>query len=185
MQEEWKTVEITLAGENIVFSKYEVSNFGRVRKFNGFEPKPFVHKDGYIVFTLSDDDNKQRQCLGHRLVACTFIEHPPFVGAEVNHIDCDRANNRLDNLEWTTHLENRSHSVIFKVNNHDSMYMDGYRAALKLSEGLDLSEDELQEFSRGVEQAGRYMRSQSLKRVLKETKQRLQQPLEQPEVPLR
>jgi hypothetical protein len=41
----------------------------------------------------------------HRLVAQTFIHNPDNL-PEVNHRDCDRANNNAGNLEWCTHQEN-------------------------------------------------------------------------------
>ena len=44
----------------------------------------------------------------HRMVAETYIENPEGKG-EVNHIDCDRANNVVENLEWCTHSENMRH----------------------------------------------------------------------------
>jgi len=45
----------------------------------------------------------------HRLVAKAFIPNPDDK-PEVNHLDKNRANNNLDNLEWTTKLENMAHA---------------------------------------------------------------------------
>ena len=49
-------------------------------------------------------------CRVHRLVASVWVEGY-FEGAEVNHIDYNRANNRADNLEWISHRDNLIHSA--------------------------------------------------------------------------
>lgn len=46
----------------------------------------------------------------HRIVACSHLPNPDNL-PEVNHIDCDRTNNRLDNLEFCTHQENIAYCV--------------------------------------------------------------------------
>ncbi len=83
---------------------YEVSNLGRVRnKETKHILKPETKLNGYIEYHLSKygRDWKRR---AHKLVLEAFTgKHP---GLEVNHIDHDKGNNRLDNLEWCTHAEN-------------------------------------------------------------------------------
>ena len=54
-------------------------------------------------------DGKQYQRTLHSLVAKTFIPNPEGK-AEVNHIDGDKMNNRVDNLEWVTRSENAKHA---------------------------------------------------------------------------
>lgn len=46
----------------------------------------------------------------HRLVASHFIPNPHNKKV-VNHIDCDRSNNHIDNLEWVTTKENLAHAM--------------------------------------------------------------------------
>ena len=46
----------------------------------------------------------------HRLVAGAFIPNPDGL-EEVNHKDCDRTNNRADNLEWVSRVGNIAHSI--------------------------------------------------------------------------
>tara|TARA_R110000744_G_scaffold371682_1_gene482839 strand:+ start:894 stop:1214 length:321 start_codon:yes stop_codon:yes gene_type:complete len=47
----------------------------------------------------------------HRLVADAFIKGRCEYRRCVNHKDCDRLNNHMDNLEWCSHLENSEHAV--------------------------------------------------------------------------
>ena len=65
----------------------------------------FIEKTGYIQVSF-----KGKTYRSHRLVASTFIENPdgkPFV----NHIDGDKENNHVDNLEWVTEKENTEHAI--------------------------------------------------------------------------
>jgi hypothetical protein len=87
---------------------YEVSNRGNVRnKRNGYILKPQLNrKDGYHRVSL----NGKRYYV-HRLVADAFFdgEHQEM---DVNHIDGNRLNNDLTNLEWCTRKENIKHTYI-------------------------------------------------------------------------
>lgn len=104
MKEIWKPIE----GTN---GMYEVSNTGKVRSLYGEgrirELKPW-NNGGYKRVNLSIDRKKINR-LVHRLVAEAFIPNPEHK-AEVNHIDGDKHNNCVDNLEWTTHYENVDHA---------------------------------------------------------------------------
>lgn len=64
--------------------------------------------DGYPTVKLSRDGKSERIAV-HRLVALTFIPNPKGL-PEVNHIDLNRWNPSVDNLEWTTHTQNISYS---------------------------------------------------------------------------
>ena len=70
--------------------------------------KPNLHPEGYLQVILMID--KQRKAfLIHRLVALTFIEKQegkPFI----NHKDCNKMNNHIDNLEWCSGKENALHA---------------------------------------------------------------------------
>lgn len=98
---------------------YQVSSFGRVRSLDRLDGanrrltgkilKCGTDKDGYLQVTLCKDSTKSTKKI-HRLVAQAFVsnsENKP----EINHIDEDKANNRVNNLEWSTRKENNNHGT--------------------------------------------------------------------------
>lgn len=97
--------------------RYMVSSHGRVKAVPfigpGCRKKEIVRKlttdrKGYSRLHLNIS-RRRKSCLVHRLVAQAFI--PMVDGKEhVNHIDGDKLNNRVENLEWVTVSENRLHS---------------------------------------------------------------------------
>lgn len=102
---------------------YEVSNLGNVRsvdreivKSDGVvQPRraramaKSLNTDGYLTVKLSKDGKSERIAV-HRLVALAFIPNPNRL-SDVNHIDFDRTNSRVDNLEWISHKENVHYTI--------------------------------------------------------------------------
>jgi len=99
VEEVWKDIE---GYEGL----YQVSNLGRVRSFHGDSEKIMKQtlQKGYLRITLLKN-KKQKRFLSHRLVAQAFIPNPENK-PQVNHIDEDKTNNRVDNLNWMTSKEN-------------------------------------------------------------------------------
>ena len=94
---------------------YDISDFGRVRSarkstntFVGRMLRPGEHSLGYHQVILYKD-GVQRHHYIHRLVASVFIGECND-GEQVNHIDGNKKNNRLDNLEYVTPSENSLHA---------------------------------------------------------------------------
>jgi len=117
MEEIWKPIK---SFEGI----YEVSNFGnvksvsRAKKFNNaymevtFQTKerllsPCV-RGGYLRVRLQSSECKKMFSV-HRLVAEAFIENTEGKKT-INHIDANKTNNHVSNLEWNTILENVRHA---------------------------------------------------------------------------
>jgi hypothetical protein len=99
--------------------RYEVSSLGNV-KSKKTNKIIYTRKDkGGYVTCLFFCNMKIFSKKVHRLVAQAFIPNP-LNKQEVNHKDRNRANNNLDNLEWSTPKENMNHAVInssFKTSN--------------------------------------------------------------------
>ncbi|WP_312432724.1 NUMOD4 domain-containing protein [Lacrimispora sp.] len=111
MKEEWRNIE----GYE---KSYQVSNLGRIKSLerrvtcsNGREKsikerilKPVDNQKGYLHVGLYADGFVKRYKV-HRLVAGAFIDNPLCL-AEVNHIDENKSNNQVNNLEWMTRKDN-------------------------------------------------------------------------------
>lgn len=83
----------------------EVSNLGRIRRTTGKPVSISITYDGYVRTSVSYNNRL------HRLVALTFIPNPENKET-VNHIDGNKANNKVSNLEWATRKENMNHAVL-------------------------------------------------------------------------
>jgi hypothetical protein len=103
---------------------YEVSNLGRFRSLDGYRKcragklakkkgqiiKQGKYPNGYmqVHFKVNGID----KCfLSHRIVADVFVENDnPKLKTIVNHIDGNKYNNNISNLEWVTYSENQKHA---------------------------------------------------------------------------
>lgn len=94
---------------------YEVSDLGNVRSLNyhncGIVKNltPTIDKYGYLRVCLSKDDSQFNRCV-HRLVALAFLDNPDGL-PQINHINEDKTDNRLCNLEWCTCKYNNNHGT--------------------------------------------------------------------------
>ncbi|MCM2293047.1 NUMOD4 motif-containing HNH endonuclease [Allorhizobium sp. BGMRC 0089] len=102
MIEEWRPVKDW---------PYEVSSEGRVRRAEtGRIRSPILMKStGYLMVSMTRPNGDRLMAAIHRLVAFAFLGEPPHPDMQVNHKDSDRANPKLDNLEWATISENILH----------------------------------------------------------------------------
>ncbi len=93
---------------------YEVNTLGEVRnKLTGHKILGDINSSGYYrvcLYCKNHVPSKQR-FFRHRLVANHFIDNPLNL-PEVNHLDLDKSNNCISNLEWTNKKENEHHSRI-------------------------------------------------------------------------
>lgn len=130
MEEIWKSV--------VGWEKtYEVSSFGRVKSFDRLVPAGWgsnrratgriltnTFSLGYCYVFLSDANNRKR-CRVHKLVLEAFVGPRPekYVA---NHINGNKKDNRIENLEWVTSSENEYHSyrVLGKISSKRKLSLD-------------------------------------------------------------
>lgn len=90
--------------------KYEISHLGNCRNKNTRRLiKPYESRNGYYLYFLSVA-GKNHGRLIHRLVAEAFLIRLPDK-TEVNHINFDKSDYTIFNLEWTTKRENTEHAM--------------------------------------------------------------------------
>ena len=94
---------------------YQVSNFGNVKSLgNEFSRKERLLKlspqsKGYLTVVLQKNATR-KMILVHRLVSEHFIDNPEYK-LQVNHLNGDKTDNVIENLEWVSHRENLDHAI--------------------------------------------------------------------------
>lgn len=103
---------------------YQVSNCGNVRSLSrtvqrlnnsdltlrGRVCSQTLSDKGYLTVGLCRD-NRIKRVYVHKLVAIAFVDNPNNL-TEINHIDENPLNNRVENLEWCTHKQNMNHGTV-------------------------------------------------------------------------
>lgn len=112
--------------------KYLISNTGEVYSFYLRDNlKVQKNKYGYAYCQLSISKNNLKYSLIHRLVALHFLPNPEDK-PQVNHIDGNKGNNTLENLEWATAKENTKHAYEKKLRNNEILRNNGIRNSKKV-----------------------------------------------------
>lgn len=84
---------------------YLIFSNGAIYGPSGKRLKVRPNSDGYAVVTMGKKTVQRSTKFVHRLVAELFLDNPNDY-SDVDHLDGDRMNADMDNLEWTTHEEN-------------------------------------------------------------------------------
>ena len=105
MTEEWRDIQ---GFEGL----YQVSNMGRVKNSRGRIMKFYKINSGYYCLKLQKLDGTRLHPLVHRLVIEAFNPCPiTDQKMTVNHINHDKTDNRLENLEWLTYQQNNRDAI--------------------------------------------------------------------------
>ena len=126
MQEIWKEIPNT-DGLYFASSKGQIKSSDRTRYYvarhkagyyvrKGKILKQVINSHGYPCVTLKYLDGIQKVITVHRLVAITFLKQPSIESNQVNHIDGNKTNNCINNLEWCTARENILHAYATGLN---------------------------------------------------------------------
>lgn len=142
---------------------YEVSNLGNVRNaINGrIKRQRIDKKHGYCYVTLGYGD-KIVSASVHRMVAKVFIPNPDEL-REVDHIDCNKQNNRVDNLRWVSSSTNKLYAIDNHLYDNNKKHWFGERAPIIAT---DLTTGEELEFI-SINQAERALGTKHITDVLK------------------
>lgn len=84
--------------------RYQVSSLGRVRTDSGKIMSLELTQRGYFRVELWSDHSRKRFKV-HRLVAIVFIPNPKNL-PQVDHINGDKTDNRVENLRWVSNIQN-------------------------------------------------------------------------------
>ena len=127
---------------------YQVSDLGRVRsnKYGDWRVlRPKTNGIGYLIVDLYRD-RKMKHFYVHRLVASAFIENDSIFNTEINHINEDKTDNRVENLEWCDRSYNLTYNGLQHrrtANYHRSNYKRDkiknlYRPDLSIKQNIAL-----------------------------------------------
>lgn len=163
---------------------YQISNLGRVKRLcewvGNKYAKKYVKKQsilkgtldnvGYITVTLSKN-SKNKKYRVHRLVSQFFIPNPDNF-PQVNHIDGNKQNNNVNNLEWCDNNYNihhaiknglwghRSDNIKKKVNQYDinNIYINSYESITEAEKKLGINNTSISQCCKGKRKtAGGYI----------------------------
>jgi hypothetical protein len=111
-----------------VYCNLGKGNRNKCKIVDMYEIKPRLTKQGYTrIYARQNSTGKRKDLYVHRLVAEAFIPNPDKK-QYVNHINCIRNDNRVENLEWCTAKENahQTEKLHHIIRNSEGKYVSNY-----------------------------------------------------------
>ena len=105
----WKDIE--------GYTDYKISNLGNVKSYKFGKEKTMSRQKFRYEAVMLSVKGKSAPILIHRLIAIAFIPNP-YNKPMVNHIDGNKLNNVIQNLEWCTNSENQKHAYKTGLQKH-------------------------------------------------------------------
>lgn len=103
---------------------------GRWDNRRGRVLKPGIDQYGYERVVLTKNGKRKSFCV-HRLVATTYLENPENKPT-VNHIDGDKTNNHILNLEWATQSEQKKHSIRLGLADKNILALENHNVKISI-----------------------------------------------------
>ena len=132
-------------------NKYQISNYGRVKNKNKNIVLSIKNSKGWYLTANFYIDGKRITLRPHRLVGKYFIRNPDNL-PEIDHIDFNKQNCRVDNLRWVSRLENIRHNIA-----NNKFYYVSCKNKIKINKKYgriiqyDLQMNELNKFNNAAE----------------------------------
>lgn len=98
---------------------------GQIKKL-----EPVISSKGYYQYYMINNEGKKKSPMQHQLLMRTFISNPNEL-PHINHIDGNKINNDLSNLEWCTALQNNQHAIDTGLRASDHCEVPIYQYDLK------------------------------------------------------
>ncbi len=117
-----------ISDDGNVYCNLGQGNRNRNKTIELYKINPRLTKNGYArIYARQNSTNKRKDLYIHRLVAQYFLPNPENK-KYVNHKNCIRSDNRVENLEWCTAKENTDYTLQIEhvIRNFDGTYKSNY-----------------------------------------------------------
>jgi hypothetical protein len=167
-----KEKKITICKYNLVYDYYVRDNGTIYSSKSKKVLSPQLDKNGYEKVQMLSDDGKRHRYSVHRLILENFNPIENMENMQVNHIDGNKRNNSLNNLEWVTCKENIQHAIKnnlrAKINGASKLTIEQVKEIFIRSHNGESNISLGEEFNIHPDQIGRIKNRKSWKEVTRD-----------------